>query len=314
MLDGVTTYPLSEFAAMIGPECNPYLTISVSYDQGPRTIHFTVADVSNGLPHDRVVATIEYLKYLFNLSHNLIAVKDGPIDFLFQAEDNPANVASFSWETMNSWSEIKLIPDLYYYGQGGYENGLTGDISWESRQRKIIWRGSTTGLLNQRFEDLDRLPRYQICAALSKQDHIADVGLNAVVQFIDDEQENLIRERLVRENILKPFLPMQDMAQYRYILDIDGNANSWNFIAKLRLGCCILRVESEWRQWFWPRLSPWVHYVPIANDLSDVETIVDWCFENEDECAEIARRGLDFGLSMRFSDEMTQAASTIFAA
>ena len=38
-------------------------------------------------------------------------------------------------------------------------------------------------------------------------------------------------------------------------------------------------------------LVPWVHYVPLADDLSDVEEKVQWVLENEEEAQEIARSG-----------------------
>jgi hypothetical protein len=114
------------------------------------------------------------------------------------------------------------------------------------------------------------------------------------------------------EGLFKPFLPMAEMARYRYIFDIDGNSNSWNFMLKLRLGCCVLKVESHWQQWFAQRIEPWVHYVPIAQDLSDLHTQIAWCLDNDAECAAIAQRGVRFAEAMTFADEMATAATRIF--
>jgi hypothetical protein len=312
MLDGVSILQLTQLQEITGPHCNPYLTIAVSGTLAAKTLNFAVTDISGGLPHDRVLSTIDYLRHLHHALPNQVKVHDRPVDFVFQAEDVPVNIPSVSWETRRSWDQIILVPDLYYFTSQGYEDAFIGTTPWNMRQNKIIWRGSTTGLFYQRLEDIDQLPRYQLCVGVSGLGDIADVGLNAVVQALDSEQEALIHERLTRENLFKPFIPMHDMAQYRYTLDIDGNSNSWNFIMKLRLGCCVLRVESEWQQWFWPRLSPWVHYVPLARDLSNIGEIVEWCLSHEAECEEISRQGMEFAQTMRFSDEMRIAASNIF--
>ena len=213
---------------------------------------------------------------------------------------------------MTSWHDVALIPDLYYFQAKGYEGPLPATIPWSDRHERIVWRGSTTGLLQQRVDDLDALPRYRLCKIVSQLGAIADVGLNAAVQAVDSEQEQRIKDRLLAEGLLKPFVPMTEMARCRFILDIDGNSNSWNFIMKLRLGCCVLRVDSDWQQWFTPRLLPWVHYVPIAKDLCDAASKISWCLDNAAECAAIADRGTAFALNMRFDDEMAAAAATLY--
>jgi hypothetical protein len=38
-------------------------------------------------------------------------------------------------------------------------------------------------------------------------------------------------------------------------------------------------------------LIPWVHYIPIQSDLSDVEERVQWILEHDAQAQEIARRG-----------------------
>jgi Glycosyl transferase family 90 len=38
-------------------------------------------------------------------------------------------------------------------------------------------------------------------------------------------------------------------------------------------------------------LEPWVHYVPLNEDLSDVEEKMQWVIDNDISAKEIARRG-----------------------
>jgi len=312
MTDKLSILSISELQETIGHHCNPYLTIAISGTMNAESLHFSVTDISDGAPHQRVLAAVEYISFLHKLVPNNFKVQDKSFNFIFQAEDVPVDIPSISWETQVNWSGIKIVPDLYYFTSRGYEGSFIGDMPWMDRQNKIIWRGSTTGLFYQKLEDLDRLPRYRLCSTMARLGDIADVGFTGVVQASDDQQEGAIRDRLIGENLFRSFIPMSDMAQCRYVLDIDGNSNSWNFIEKMRLGCCLLRVESHWRQWFWPRMRPWVHYVPIANDLSDLAEIVRWCLAHEAECEAIANQGLEFGKSMRFDDEMMAAASHAF--
>lgn len=314
MLQNVVTVPLAAFQEVVGPHCNPFLTVLVSGRMEPGKLRFQATDFAGGGPHERVLSAIVYCKYLQSAALSNGAAPDHDVRLILQAEDVPVNISSVSWETMASWNNVALIPDLYYFNARGYEDAPAPNMPWHERASTFVWRGSTTGLFHQRVEDLDRLPRYRLCRIVSRLGALADVGLNAAVQGADPQQEQLIQDRLAEEGLLKPFLPMGDMARYRYILDIDGNSNSWNFMLKLRLGCCVLKVESDWHQWYASRLLPWVHYVPVAKDLSDVESQIAWSLEHVEECAAIAERGAKFARDMIFADEMAAAAATLYRA
>ena len=313
MIDDISILPLSALQDIIGPHCNPFLTIAIAGRPDTGRPQFMMTAISNGAPHERVISTVGYLRHLYDASPKDSVNLSNDARIIFQAEDVPVNIPSASWETMNAWNEVALVPDIYYFQAMGYEDWIPESIGWNDRVSKIFWRGSSTGLFQQRLEDLDSLPRYRLCQIVSRLGAIADVGLNAVVQAGDPHQERLIKERLLQEGLLKSFIPMTEMTRYRYILDIDGNSNSWNFMMKLRLGSCVLRVDSDWHQWFASRLAPWVHYVPIAKDLSDAAEKIAWCLDNESECAAIAEHGLAFARSMRFKDEMTAAATNVYS-
>jgi hypothetical protein len=87
-------------------------------------------------------------------------------------------------------------------------------------------------------------------------------------------------------NIVSPdWIPRKDMIGYKYILDIDGNSSTWDATAwKLNSGSVILKSESMWSQWFYEDYKPWVHYVPVAEDFSDIQEKYAWCESHQDEC------------------------------
>jgi hypothetical protein len=75
----------------------------------------------------------------------------------------------------------------------------------------------------------------------------------------------------------------ETMIQYKYILDIDGWASSWDATAwKLNSGSVIFKADSVWRQWFYDEYLPWVHYVPVAEDFADIQEKFAWCETNSD--------------------------------
>jgi hypothetical protein len=96
---------------------------------------------------------------------------------------------------------------------------------------------------------------------------------------------------------------MAAFSKYQFALHVDGNASAAGFFEKMALGCCVLRTESKFDQWFEPRVQPWVHYVPVALDGRDLEEKATFLFHNPDLSEKIARCGFDFAVSADVSQE-----------
>jgi hypothetical protein len=74
-------------------------------------------------------------------------------------------------------------------------------------------------------------------------------------------------------------IPMEDFQKYRGIIDMDGNSWSSRFGRLLCYNSVVLKVEPSWVDYFYykdgwdrdePKLQPWVHYIPVQADLSDL--------------------------------------------
>ena len=263
-----------------------------------------------------------YIKTYLSLHNNTPTYSGIRLRYVLQGEDCTRNFKSIAWESQRDWDDVTLIPDPYYFAELGYESFLPeGAVipDWSSRRSTIVWRGSTTGVIQGghvvgfSMETLEKLPRYRMCRILQQIGPTADVGFVSIVQCPDWERE-AIGERLQAEGLNAPYISVHDMVNYKFLIDIDGNANSWNFIQRLRMGCCILKVDSPWIQWFDKRLAPWVHYVPVKADLSDLHERAEWCLAHDRKAAQIAENGRRLGLSFRFEAEMQQAAIDIIRA
>lgn len=93
------------------------------------------------------------------------------------------------------------------------------------------------------------------------------------------------------DNNLSP----QEMSRFRYLLDIDGHTNAWSaLIWKLNSGSIVLKQKSIWEQWFYYKLKPFVHYIPIENDFSNLRQMFDWCESHIQECELIIQNAQDF--------------------
>jgi hypothetical protein len=83
--------------------------------------------------------------------------------------------------------------------------------------------------------------------------------------------------------------------KYKYILDIDGYTNSWEgTIWKLYSGSVVIKQKSIWKQWYYDELKEWIHYVPVNNDFSNLEEVMNWCLNNDELCKQISINSRNF--------------------
>ena len=214
------------------------------------------------------------------------------------------------------YSAIRLIPDLYFIQQRGYSNLraliVAGRLpAWGDRQQSVIWRGSTTG--EGPFASPAEMPRIrlvELCRRLS----CTDVKIMGVPETIRRWlPQDKVERYVLAEGLHGARIPMAQHSQFKFTIDIDGRANAWSFLEKLLLGCCVLKIGSHYEQWFYDRIRPWEHFVPIQKDLSDLPEKIEWCFANDGLCKEIAHNGMAVALSLRFDAEVSRTCHEIMS-
>jgi hypothetical protein len=218
--------------------------------------------------------------------------------------------------------QVTLIPDVRFWVQRGYfadrQQFRRQWVPWEDRASQVLWRGSTTGAADSPItsQSIQRLPRFQLCKLATNGaglEGVLDAKLTDFGQTRDPEEREKIRALLEQLGVFSPPVPQTEFLKYRYQIDIDGNSNSWSFLLKLSMGSCVLKVASEWRQWYYDGLRPWEHYVPVSGDLSDLEERVRWCLDNDEAARDIGANGLKFASGIVFGTEMPRAAARVLA-
>ncbi len=225
-------------------------------------------------------------------------------------------VVSFS----GSHERACLIPDADFFASGGYRSfreTMTEPPAWESRLPAVFWRGSTTG--TKRYwppssrADVQWLPRLELCARSGAAGvaGLCDVGITALVQVPADWAATVAQT-------ITPFMraPVEKaaFANFKAVIDIDGNSNAWSgLFTSLLTGACVIKIESEhgFAQWYYDRLKPWVHYVPVKPDFSDFEEAVGFVLADDDAARAIAEAGCRLARSIDFGAEMSAAAQRL---
>ena len=95
---------------------------------------------------------------------------------------------------------------------------------------------------------------------------------------------------------LNGYVSLPDHCRYRYLIDVQGRG--WSARLKLLLfsGRTVFIQQRRWEEYFFPRLKPMVHFVPVREDLSDLEAQVAWADAHPDEALAIGRNGQQFAI------------------
>lgn len=204
-----------------------------------------------------------------------------------------------------------LIPDTDFLSSRGYESfahEMLSAPSWPQRIDLCFWRGSSTGLV---YDDWRNIPRINLCAITGARPDLFDVGLTNIVQL---EPKVDIERELISHGYIKPAIAAKHFANYRYTIDIDGNSNAWSSLfTKLLTGSAVLKIASPqgYRQWYYQKLEPMKNFIPIAADLSDLVSKVEWLQKNPSFAEEIGQAGRTLALSLTFDKEFYKAAHLI---
>ena len=150
------------------------------------------------------------------------------------------------------------------------------DIAFEKKNDKIIWRGEPNGFLNTNY----RACRKKLSTMFHKH-----VNENIDIGFVHD-YENLKG---------RGFLSIQEQLQSKFIVSVEGGDVATNLKWILYSNSVCLMPNPTMCSWYMEDLlQEWVHYVPLADDFSDIEEKYNWCLENMDKCQEISENASKF--------------------
>lgn len=112
------------------------------------------------------------------------------------------------------------------------------------------------------------------------------------------------------ERYRRPFLSIDQQKRYRYIVSLEGNDVATNLKWIMSSNSLCLMPEPLCETWFcegW--LEPWVHYVPLAADFSDVAEKVEHFERHPQEAERIVAAAQAY--CRRFRDEPTERAISL---
>jgi len=91
-------------------------------------------------------------------------------------------------------------------------------------------------------------------------------------------------------------VPFFDFFNYKYQLNLDGTVAAYRFPYLLAGNSVVLKQDSEYYEHFYADLQPWVHYIPVKQDLSDLKEKLSWAADNPEAVKKIVEYAQQFVL------------------
>lgn len=193
-----------------------------------------------------------------------------------------------------------LMPDDYFMRAHGYDYFRGYNIlPWEIRKPVAYFRGRDNGV--DYYKSVANTQRFKLALLAKESSNYMDVAITAAQygKNIEDYYKEL--------GIFGEIEPQERIFEYKYQIDVDGVSNSWpGLFIKLLSGGVVLKVDSPegFRQWYHNRLEPWINYVPVRADLSDLMKIIEYLQANDAHAREIGKNGRELALSIDYKSSI----------
>eukprot|EP00927_Polykrikos_kofoidii_P078223 TRINITY_DN75075_c0_g1_i1.p1 TRINITY_DN75075_c0_g1~~TRINITY_DN75075_c0_g1_i1.p1 ORF type:complete len:424 (+),score=65.56 TRINITY_DN75075_c0_g1_i1:167-1438(+) len=254
------------------------------------------------------------LQMLLDVVLALARVPGGVPDVVFTVADSAMPFTSrvywtaapiFHWSVPQAHWAIPLPTPVHFRAYldnnlGDNPNVTVQHLPWSDRDGKLFWRGSLT------FPDVApsgtaaALPRARLLRLAEARPELFDVGVTEMdVRESKRSELNPTWQKHMTAKLSDERVKSEP-SRFKFVLGIEGGADggylmsSWSAATLMSTGAVVLLQDGTDTDIIHMRLQPWVHYVPVRNDLSDLVATVEHLRANDNLARRIAEAGLAF--------------------
>jgi hypothetical protein len=170
--------------------------------------------------------------------------------------DNHYNGILIKFEYDYHWKILKTFRDPY---------------NWTNKIDSVCWRGNHIVGLTKKYNRRHFVEMYY---------KFYDIGFHPKK---DDDYYN------ANSDMFKNSMTQEEQLKYKYLICIEGNDVGTSLKWQLASNSIVLMAKPIIEGWLMEgALEPFVHYVPLKDDFTDLDKMIDWCRNNDDKCKEIS--------------------------
>jgi hypothetical protein len=201
--------------------------------------------------------------YNNNISSYLVVTDDG--------YDNHGLPCFQKTRKIDGHSEFSILLKLQYGRHWVPFYNFKDNVNWENKKSEIIWRGAPTG-------NGDRI---KFC---DKNYNKYNIGLSCIFDNINQYSY-----------LIKPEIIINEFYNYKYIISIEGNEKDSGINWKLDSNSVVIMKKPVFESWLMEsKLIPWVHYVPLNDEMDNLDEVYQWCLNNDEKCRQIVKNANHF--------------------
>ena len=207
--------------------------------------------------------------------------------------------ADITMPTHDDWAFVIMNEDKKFFKESRLHDPF--NLDWNTKKPIAVFRGGSTGC-GITFENT-RLKLAYIDSFNYIDNSDGKILIDAGITSLNLRPRKLMNEKYLQipdKNMilskikLKPKMSSSEQSNYKYIINVDGHVAAFRLTYELGMNSVILLVDSEYDMWFTKLLIPFVHYIPVKSDLSDLLDRVVWCKQNDAVCKQIALNAYTF--------------------
>ncbi len=247
----------------------------------------------------------------FNKKHRL-----ADVDFIINYEDGLVQstpVPVFTFSKKKNTKNVCLIPDFEMFWEVKDKNKdwnpichqLSSKYPWSEKKNLAFFRGTPTGIFEDNLSDFGN-DRIRVTLFSRAHPELVDATFSTHPKLVDETFSELfakVKGFLSELDLKTNYVSTEEHFKYKYLLDVDGNASTYSRCRWILLSnSVLLKVQSDWIQWYYKALKNDHHFIEIKSDLSNLQTVIEFLRENDSVAETIALKGQRCGAEL-FSRE-----------
>jgi hypothetical protein len=188
-------------------------------------------------------------------------------------------------------SRVFIWPNSYHVRIA--QSGLLDERPFLRKQSKCVFRGALSGPMRSQdaAPGIVKVSRAQYLLSLPAHEPNLDLAVTFVPSQLATDPDYLSIEPRI-EKIRSNVIPMEELFSFRYVLCLEGADISSGFGGVLASRSVPLHPYPFcYESWFFNGLVPWVHFVPLMHDGSDLLDVLAYCEEHSAEMERISAEG-----------------------
>lgn len=224
---------------------------------------------------------------------------------------------------------LKITPYRFW---GNVNKVRNYDIPYNQKKDMIVWRGATTGnnkitpTRKSTLGKMRKLIKHTIRMTSNKEDvHLQDflskyfkdtiiwrrattcknkitpTRFDFVSKYSDESQimnvgfSQIVQNKESYSDLVKGKMTLKEQLQYKFLVSLQGNDVASGLKWMLYSNSVVMMAKPTICSWAMEdQLKPFVHYLPLKDDFSNLEEVYQWAISNENACIEIANNATRF--------------------